>query len=602
MGNEADGSQINAEPSTVRADPGRIDGEGKVQCFDVLRFDGVRAPPVHVFAYDRFGEGVDRFSIHRNCDPDGAPVVKRSRVQSIVQKQIAIREIAGDELEMSMIQRPLEPPAVACIEDAVRDAEGRIGMVCGHKADLDNRVGSGGHNELPGRSVGLGPARASAEQHGGAEENTDMHRDEFIIEPVPGQPMPDSVASSNNVGALSRNAIQADVYRMRVALHTTFAASRKEPLAAMMDRVHQAFLDAQLGEPVIGFNFGDSPMTGGVSSVDRVLKRNPDLERFVTTAVPMPMIPGARRITNQAMLAGADGRVAYTQLQTIAAGVPRSFPFQSVAFHFHSPVFGNLAVMSCGVLLSDNWWANGRTRSLSALTVVEADAGSKKLPPLPGPVAAVLAACGKIKRTVQVPLPGEAQTGSAPAVRTPEGYLVASANPEAARAVQAIVVEYRTNLKQVMERAALPHELPGLRDQQLRDLALGVTAGPKKPVLERVFKPMGYTCRGESGTFTLQRRTPGNLTVQLHLDVGTWGHSVIAMFRVWGLGFKATLLLPVSVTEPAGAQYPIGDEERWRKIVENLGALVAELDRSFVPAIEAAAGPSPEWYQPDSRF
>jgi hypothetical protein len=383
---------------------------------------------------------------------------------------------------------------------------------------------------------------------------------------------------------------------MRVALHTTFAASRKEPLAAMMDRVHQAFLDAGLGEPVIGFNFGDSPLAGGVSSVDRVLKRNPDLERFVTTAVPAPMIPGGRRISNDAMSPGTDGSVAYTLLQTIAAGVPRSFPFHAVAIQFQS------ADTTCRVLLSDNWWVNGRNRSLSAFTVVEADAGSKKLPPLPGPVAAVLAACGKIKRTVQVPLPGEAQTAPAPAVRTPEGYLVASANPEAARAVQAVVLEYRTNLKQVVERAALPHELPPPGDQALRDSGLDVTAGPKKPVLDRVFKPMGYACRGESGTFTLQRRTPGNLTVQLYLDVGTWGHSVLAIFRVWGLGFKATLLLPVSATAPAGAQYPIGDEERWRKIVENLGALVAELDRTFVPDVEAAVGPSPEWYQPDLPF
>ena len=29
-------------------------------------------------------------------------------------------------------------------------------------------------------------------QHGGAEENTDTHRDEFIIEPEPGEPTPES--------------------------------------------------------------------------------------------------------------------------------------------------------------------------------------------------------------------------------------------------------------------------------------------------------------------------------------------------------------------------------------------------------------------------
>ena len=74
---------------------------------------------------------------------------------------------------------------------------------------------------------------------------------------------------------------------------------------------------------------------------------------------------------------------------------------------------------------------------------------------------------------------------------------------------------------------------------------------------------------------------------------------VVAMFMVWGLGFKATLLLPVSATDVVGGQYPIGDAGRWQKIVENLAALVAELDSSLVPEIERAVGPSPEWYQPE---
>jgi hypothetical protein len=39
---------------------------------------------------------------------------------------------------------------------------------------------------------------------------------------------------------------------MRLALHTTFAARKKEPLAAMLNRLHQAFVDAGLGEPRLG--------------------------------------------------------------------------------------------------------------------------------------------------------------------------------------------------------------------------------------------------------------------------------------------------------------------------------------------------------------
>ena len=234
---------------------------------------------------------------------------------------------------------------------------------------------------------------------------------------------------------------------------------------------------------------------------------------------------------------------------------------------------------------------------------MEADPASKKLPSPPAAVTAVLAQCGKVRRTVQAPLwsaTSEAAAGPVPGVRMPTGTMIASANPEAARAVQAITADYRARLREIVERAALPHLLPEPGAEAFRDAGLGVTAGPKKPALERVFKPMGYTCRSESGTFTLRRRTAANLTVELHLDVGTWGHKVIAMFRVWGLGFKALLSIPVSANALVHSQYPIGDADRWQKIVENLGAMVRELDRSLVPEIEAAVGPSPEWYQPEA--
>ena len=78
----------------------------------------------------------------------------------------------------------------------------------------------------------------------------------------------------------------------------------------------------------------------------------------------------------------------------------------------------------------------------------------------------------------------------------------------------------------------------------------------------------------------------------------------MGFFRVQGLiegiGFKASMMLLVSRRAVLGGQYPIGGPERWQKIVDNLAALVAELDRTFVPAIEAISGPSPDWYKPET--
>ena len=391
---------------------------------------------------------------------------------------------------------------------------------------------------------------------------------------------------------------------MRVALFTTFAASKKEPLAEMMNRVHRAFLDAGLGEPSIQFNFGDPMMAGFVSSVARVLKRYPELGRFVTSADPMPGIQGARRISNGPLSPAASEAIPYEMLQAIAAGVPRSFPFHSVRLLFTAAEFGPQGPPSPhaeflpGVLLSDSWWVNGRVRSLSACTVVEADTSAKRLPTPPPPVAAVLSACGKARRTMQAPVPDATAAARAIPVRLPGGALMASANPEAAIAVRPVVAGYRARMQQIVERAALPHNLSPAGDASRMNLV--VSNGPLKPALERVFGPLGYSCKAGSGTFVLRRRTEANLTAEVAIDAGTWSHSVVAMFKVLGVGFKATLILPPTPGAIVGAQYPIGGPEQWVKIVENLGGLVKELEQSFVPDIERAAGPSPEWYNPES--
>jgi len=325
---------------------------------------------------------------------------------------------------------------------------------------------------------------------------------------------------------------------MRVALLTTFAASRKEPLVAMMNRVHHALLGTDLGEPSIRFNFGDALVPGFTSSVDRVLRRYPDLRRFVTEADPAPGIRGARRLSNGPLSAAADEPLPYETLQSIAAGVPRSFPFHSVMIHFFLKAFGTIgsssprtAEMLPGVLLSDSWWVNGRIRSLSACAVIEVESSAMKLPPLPAPVAAVFAACGKVTRTIQAPLPDTVEAAQAVPVRLPGGALMASANPSAAQAVQAVVVEYRARMPEIVRLAALPHDLPP-QGPALQS-SLGMTAGPRKPALERSFKPMGYSCKGGSGTFTLRRRSAANLTLNCRSTSGPGATSCLPCSEYW---------------------------------------------------------------------
>src|SRR5438552_11936479 len=131
---------------------------------------------------------------------------------------------------------------------------------------------------------------------------------------------------------------------MRVAVHTSFAADRREPLATLLERVYRAFSEAGEGEPTVQFALSDSGIHGFVSSVDRVLKRFPETARFAVTspATPMagPLAQPVRQLGNHAGSPAAGEQLPFATLLAIAAGVPRSFPFHNVELRFTGPAFG----------------------------------------------------------------------------------------------------------------------------------------------------------------------------------------------------------------------------------------------------------------------
>jgi hypothetical protein len=133
---------------------------------------------------------------------------------------------------------------------------------------------------------------------------------------------------------------------MRVAVSTSFAADRREPLGTLVERVHNAFLEAGQGEPVVQFALSDSAVGGFVSSVDRVLKRFPEMVRFAVTspASPLggPLAASVKQIGNHVGSPAAGEAAPFATLLAIATGVPRSFPFHNVTLRFSSPAFGRV--------------------------------------------------------------------------------------------------------------------------------------------------------------------------------------------------------------------------------------------------------------------
>ena len=137
-----------------------------------------------------------------------------------------------------------------------------------------------------------------------------------------------------------------------------------------------------------------------------------------------------------------------------------------------------------------------------------------------------------------------------------------------------------------MAAAGMPHNLPPAAEIRMQNL--GVTAGPRKPALVAAFKPMGYDCTGGTGEFHLRRRTAGNLTAELYLDVGTWSHSVTAIFMVHGAGFKASLGIPVGQT--AAGSTRSATPRSGRRLSTILPRWFGELDTDFCSCDRAGGG------------
>jgi hypothetical protein len=378
---------------------------------------------------------------------------------------------------------------------------------------------------------------------------------------------------------------------MYVAVQLEFKADRKEPLGDLIRRVAALFESCGL-HPDIRATFRDAPAgSRRTSAVARALRKHrhlAPLERNDTHLLGAAL-PRVRRLTN------SDGSIpfALSDVVALADGVPRSLPFHAVSVHFGHADFGPAVPASQallpGINVGDGWWVNGRTRSLSALYAVEAEATSKTLPDPPATVGTILGGLGKAKRTAQLVAP-EAITAS-------PGALADSARPAPPREhalVGPILAKYQRRMKSLIGGIDLPYDLPPARE--VREESLGAS-GPLKPTLVDAFARRGYDCRGGSGAFTLRRRTAANHVIELELDVGTYSRSLTFMFHVLGPDFIATLMPPVTARDAAG-QYPIGDTANWQQIVANMAAIVDELERTFVAEIESAVDPAPAWFEP----
>jgi len=381
---------------------------------------------------------------------------------------------------------------------------------------------------------------------------------------------------------------------MKLYMRQEYRASRKEPFGAMLRRIYEGL--GQGGLPVMyRFTFADAMVSmGGVSAVARAVKKYPHLAPLVTTQ-PLPpalRVKDADRTGPPAIMGDAT-KLEFAQLVELADGLPRSLPFRAADVRFYTDEFGKAPAMvasdnaatdallqghfNTGMRAGDTWWVNGRNRHLGAAYVVEVKEGTRKAPLPGGALGAFLATLGKARTAAQFPIT-ETEAGE---------KVVVKGKGQAPPELVALGERLRARLPELIAGAGMPHAIPSARAEHGQS--------PLKPALEKYFKPLGYACKGGSGIFTLRRRTAANHVVEVNLDVGTWSRHLTGHFHVYMPDFQIRLPMPASPNLSA-MQCDIGDADRWEKLVENMAAFTAHLDREVVPEVERVAGPAPAWF------
>jgi hypothetical protein len=381
---------------------------------------------------------------------------------------------------------------------------------------------------------------------------------------------------------------------MKLYMRQEYRATRKEPFGAMLRRIYEGL--GQGGVPVLyRFTFADHLVPGMVSSVARAVKKFPHLAPLVTTEPVAPILKAKEPDrTGPPAIIGDATKLEFAQLAELADGLPRSLPFRMADVRFYTEEFGKAPAavatertelgallhghFNTGMRAADTWWVNGRNRHLGAAYVVEVAERTRKVPLPPGALGKFLATLGKGRTVAQFPIE-ESDEGEKVVVKGK-----AQAPPE----LVALAEKLRERMPELIAAARMPHAIESARAEH--------AMSPLKPALEKHFRPMGYATKGGSGIFTMRRRTAGNHVVEVSLDVGTWSRSLNGHFHVYMPDFQFRLPMPASA-ELNARQCDIGDAERWEKLVENMAAFTAHLDREVIPEVEKVAGPAPEWFE-----
>lgn len=370
----------------------------------------------------------------------------------------------------------------------------------------------------------------------------------------------------------------------------------------------------ELGVPYAGVYFQFAHSDEKV--LDRMVKEFPLLDQFRSSDASSLMTPGAR-LTNLALDADSNRLKPPMRatdelldgLANVCRGVPRRFPVQHLSIIFAElqwgdgwlsvvpeqyvvsndrmpPMFAAMQRFTSSITYSNMWWVSGRKQSLDIKLVGAPLSENANAPAVPARALELVGRFAKINSKSFTLLP-----------LNPSAHFAPETTPfseEKVRECASLTASAKTALAERIANQQLPFALAANLQEQIA--AARETGVPKKEILAKALKPLGYKHSGKlggQGVIGFEKTTKNHTRLTLEFDFGTW----LPRFDVPTLqiaGASWGQLINVPFCEGIGS-FAIVTRTDFEQAAANVASQLEELERSYIPALESLMGPSPAW-------
>ncbi|MEH6940228.1 hypothetical protein V7056_20640 [Bacillus sp. JJ664] len=382
---------------------------------------------------------------------------------------------------------------------------------------------------------------------------------------------------------------------MRLYQNFDYTLNKHDKMELIFENIEKVLIKNRKQDKHNYFFFSDFTLKGHVSSVQRIVKKFPELAKFEIELEQdyAGEILKYKALTNlpsnfsyydhRYYKADVFDNVSFEVLKEIAYGIPRSFPCHKALFLFsgidwsykneEETLDGN------SVMLINDWWTPKRSILLKAKVSMEVpDEKCSKLKSLPKEIEEAISSIGRIKRN----------------------SLECVFSLEEKRKIDEIYEKCKQLLDTKYKRSEILDLISFPFDLSEEKFSTGAFNIPRKKTISKIVKKLGYNHlpkEGSSGFLVYGKLTENNNRIILEFDSGSTFYNLRCNVIIQGPGWEHSFMELPCIKNSYGDFFPISDENSLEKVVSNFGVVVDLLENKCFIDLEKLHGPAPKWFQ-----